>query len=390
MHRKPSLSFRKVSAKDPVSLIAAGLVLAGLSILNSGCGYSDPVTVYEAVPVTRTLDPAMAAGPREPKFRMIAAINDQTDATWFLKMTGSIAQVAAAEIKWQEFLASISFENGDPKWNLPESWRTGEEREMRFATLYSAAGDDAAEISISSLPPGQPLAMNVNRWRGQLGLPPSSEAEIMATLRTVAGDGTTFNIYDARGPVLNTGMGGAPFASGMVPGMPVPGEVANDVHGGIPAAETDSEPAPPDSLTFDPPADWVVGKATSFVASRWSKESDDGPIEMTLMRMNTTDESWQMNLRAWSSQVGMTVEPVTDEVTVAIKVGGADARLARLDGAGTDEEGKPFERSVVVAMFSDLQDNGWVLKLSGSKANVDLNRESFDKFLQSVKFAPKK
>ena len=119
MHRKPGLSFANVSTINPASPVAAALVLAGLSAFNSGCGNSDPVTVYESVPVTRTLDPAMTAAPREPRFRMIAAINDQPNATWFIKMTGTIAQVAAAEIKWQEFLATTRFENGDPKWNLP-------------------------------------------------------------------------------------------------------------------------------------------------------------------------------------------------------------------------------------------------------------------------------
>lgn len=366
---------------------SVGLVLAGLLILATGCGDPDPITVYESIPVTRKIDPADAEAPREPRFRMIAAINDQPEATWFLKMTGSIEQVAVAEIKWQEFLASIRFENGNPEWTLPESWRTGDKREMRFATLFSAAGDDAAEISISSLPPGQPLAMNVNRWRGQLGLASASELEITSALRDVAGAGTTFKVYDARGPQLNTGMGGAPFASGMVPGMPDSSKVAKEKHGVEPVAVT--EPPPPDSLTFDPPTDWVAGKRTSFVAGRWSKESGDGSVEMALMRMNPTDESWQMNIRAWANQVGMTTEPVADEVTETIKVGDADARFARLDGAGIDKDGNPFDRAVVVTMFSDLQENGWVLKLAGSRANVDLYRETFDKFLQSVKFAPK-
>ncbi len=58
-------------------------------------------------------------------------------------------------------------------FTAPEDWTRHEERPGRLAT-FTAAGPDAseAEITVTGFRAGMPLPMNIQRWRGQIGLGP--------------------------------------------------------------------------------------------------------------------------------------------------------------------------------------------------------------------------
>lgn len=65
-------------------------------------------------------------------------------------------------------------------WTLPAGWTTVPgERPMRVATLKTAEATGSAEVSITQFggDVGGQLA-NINRWRGQIGLAPVSQAEL--------------------------------------------------------------------------------------------------------------------------------------------------------------------------------------------------------------------
>jgi hypothetical protein len=74
---------------------------------------------------------------------------------------------------------------------------------------YNVPGADgaAADLSITAFPGdvGGELA-NVNRWRGQLQLPPLGDAELAATTTAVAHDGLNFVVVDIANP-QNPGAG---------------------------------------------------------------------------------------------------------------------------------------------------------------------------------------
>ncbi len=357
-------------------------LLLTILFLSGGCRGKDPVTVHASVPVTRTVEPA-AADDGQARFRMITAINEQPDGTWFFKLTGSLEQVALQESAWEQFLTGVKFARGQPEWDLPTGWEIQPERPMRFATIRAGTSADAPEISVSSLPPGQPLGANVNRWRGQLGLGPIDDVELQRQIRQVQGSDAAFQVYDARGPRLNTGMGAAPFAGGAeMPETPQP--PANR-----PAVPPESIPAPaatqPETIDFQEPDDWTPGTTTSFVAGRWTRGSDAGTLELALMKMNPSEESWRMNVEAWAAQVGLVEKPDVAQLTRPVTVDASTARTLRLDGP-VDSSGQPDGQSVIVAMFEDLQGNGWVVKLSGSAAAVDQYRATFDTFLGSIRF----
>ncbi|HXA44288.1 MAG TPA: hypothetical protein VNZ25_02180 [Candidatus Angelobacter sp.] len=137
--------------------------------------------------------------------RIIAAIQHRDDSTWFFKMTGDGGLVAKQKAAFRELLKSITFSaiapvlaqmpatlppghpdisgsanspanpaapishEGQPAWQVPSGWQEiacGQFLVAKF--LLSGA---AVNVSRSA-GDGGGLAANVNRWRGQIGLPP--------------------------------------------------------------------------------------------------------------------------------------------------------------------------------------------------------------------------
>lgn len=70
-------------------------------------------------------------------------------------------------------------------WSAPAHWKTGPEKAMRKATFLVPGenGSPGAELAVTAFPGdvGGPLA-NVNRWRGQLSLPPLAQEDLNASL----------------------------------------------------------------------------------------------------------------------------------------------------------------------------------------------------------------
>lgn len=85
---------------------------------------------------------------------------------------------------------------GSLKWSLPKGWSELPGGGMRFATFKTPfAGKLEATVVVLPGPAGGELA-NVNRWRGQIALPPLDEAALAkarTTLKTKVG---AVNVYD--------------------------------------------------------------------------------------------------------------------------------------------------------------------------------------------------
>jgi hypothetical protein len=73
-------------------------------------------------------------------------------------------------------------ETAKPTWNVPTGWQEGELAQFLVARFVIQGGGDAvALVNVSKLDgDGGGLLPNVNRWRGQLGLGPITEAEAAA------------------------------------------------------------------------------------------------------------------------------------------------------------------------------------------------------------------
>jgi hypothetical protein len=85
---------------------------------------------------------------------------------------------------------------GALKWSLPKGWTETGGGGMRYATL-KPPGEGRIDVSVVVLPgvAGGELA-NVNRWRGQIGLPALDEASLAAARREVATKAGKVSLYD--------------------------------------------------------------------------------------------------------------------------------------------------------------------------------------------------
>ena len=103
---------------------------------------------------------------------MIVGMFDQPKATWFFKANGNQDIIDDHQAQILELLRGVTFEQGKPKWKLPEGWTVGPKKTSMFAPLATLIIDAASntQLTISSLGPKQDLLANANRWRGQLGL----------------------------------------------------------------------------------------------------------------------------------------------------------------------------------------------------------------------------
>jgi hypothetical protein len=154
--------------------------------------------------------------------RIIGVILHRDNTSWFFKMTGDADLVEKQKPKFISFLKSFQFRDlaapstldlsqlppshpavpgmdagnvtapvadaGDkPTWTVPASWQEGQLTQFLVAKYVIARADGAqAAVNVSLLAgDGGGLAANVNRWRGQLGLPPV--AKILTSSIDVAG-----------------------------------------------------------------------------------------------------------------------------------------------------------------------------------------------------------
>ncbi|HUA66793.1 MAG TPA: hypothetical protein VME24_13160 [Alphaproteobacteria bacterium] len=165
--------------------------------------------------------------------RILGAIQHRDGTAWFFKMTGDAALVEQQKPAFIAFLKSLDFEsqqaqqaqpqlppghpdvNGmtaaspagssssQPNWTVPSAWQplpAGQFLVAKFE-INGNAGTTADVNVSSSAGDGGGLAANVNRWRGQLGLPPVDEVPTV----TFAVPGGQAQLVDLSGNDPQTG-----------------------------------------------------------------------------------------------------------------------------------------------------------------------------------------
>jgi len=174
----------------------------------------------------------------------VAASLPRDGATWFIKMRGDKDVVASAEPVFRDFLKTIHFSGGaietpheapletaaanphgdltgaaaapsgspgdQPNWAVPANWT---EKPPGPMLLKSFAATDssgkAATVTISSFPGdvGGTFA-NVNRWRGQMGLPPVEQDKLDSVTHPLDTSGGKATMVDFTGTDSKTGQPG--------------------------------------------------------------------------------------------------------------------------------------------------------------------------------------
>ena len=155
---------------------------AGLLLLVSGC--KDREIVSYRAPKDPVVAPPAAAG--------IANTNDLP------KDHPPIGPVAAPAAGNDMAATAVPTGSDRLKWTAPAGWTAMPDRPMRKAT-FAIKGDNgaSAELSITAFP-GETggLLANLNRWRGQIGLPPLAAGELDTAVTPVTAGELHFTVVD--------------------------------------------------------------------------------------------------------------------------------------------------------------------------------------------------
>lgn len=363
---------------------ALALLAAAVALSIAGCQRQEEIRTYtvEKFPESGTTDSATPtatnAGPAAQTDRIIGAIVPQGARTWFFKMSGPQEAVSEQMPPFLEFVGSLRFPDGEagaPTWSLPEGWSEETGSGMRQATIHITNIDPALEMSVIQLPSdgGDPegyLLANVNRWRGQLGLPPVAQSELFDSSRTeevlkVPVDGGEATLVNLVGQLNSSPMSSAPFA-GPFGGRPTPPATGG---GASPASE---------ELKYEVPEGWQSTPAGGMRRAAFTIERDGKSAEMTVIVLPGTAGGLLANVNRWRDQVGL--PPVSEDELASsshqLEVDGRTAHSVQLDG----------EAESILGVILQQPEQSWYFKLKGDNQLVSDERPAFDEFVRSVKF----
>jgi hypothetical protein len=372
--------------------------LLGLSLLLMlpaawGCYQQEQIRSYT---VDKVAEIEPAGSKQGESQRMLAAIMLPGGDAWFFKLTGPVAAVDEVEAEVREFVESVTFNRGQPEWKAPEAWQRQPGSQFRYATLEIPQGEQKPlELSVTTLPHAQSdtyVLDNVNRWRGQLSLPPLTLANLAQEVETlnVAGVPTTW--VDITG---KAGAGGMrpPFMAGPVSDAPVAESLTKEPAatqvpseqplGPEPVTSQPLGPQPPPStidsggIAFAKPATWTQKEGSAFRKLAFDVNGKAGTGEVTVIQLAAQAGGLLANVNRWRGQVQLapfSPEQLEDAVE-QVPLGDEQAQLVEL--IGTDQ-------GILGAMLSQ-PDKTWFVKFQGDAALAKAERENFEAFLASLK-----
>jgi hypothetical protein len=356
-----------------------------LAVLSgAGCRPAEQITAYSVpkpdsiipsgeeklTPANRTeRKPAAAAVPA----RMLAAIFITEKSGWFFKATGDIEKLAAKEAEFKQFLESVRFpDEQKPTWKLPEGWvDRGEGSEFRLTTI--TMGDDAPplELAVSRLDRSVPdergfVLININRWRGQLGLSQLDPDELADSTTKLEIDGKNCYVLNAVGEMAAGGGMRPPFAGASPTTTSLPPETA----GKAPAQESE--------LKYEKPAGWQDGKLSQFRQAAFEVKAEDEQVEITVTTVPLGTGTLLANVNRWREQVGQKPiqEADLDTSVKTIPVGDKEGKYVDLT-EGASGKG-------LLGVILESGNRMWFVKLIGNADLAKREQTNFEAFVKSL------
>jgi hypothetical protein len=359
-----------------------GLALAAAA----GCGPEERIVTY-TVPKPELIDPTLvqaAASQREQQ--MLGAIVLADEVGWFFKLVGDPLAVGKLNDPFAKFVTEADFTGSEPKWDLPADWKQLPGNDFRFATIEIPAGEEGAkplELTVSSLPrrPDESAEeytlANLNRWRGQLALPPI-EAEQLSDY-TVKEKVSGLDAWLVNMQGTGSGTMAGPFAGGA--GGPFAGG-ASPAGSAAPVSPSAGPDAPSQSpITYVVPEGWLPGRMNQFRKAAFEIQSDSEKAELTVIDLSPSP--LLANVDRWGKEVG--IAEVTDadlsKYVSKTTVDGLESDLVSLVGP---QDASP--RLATLGAIVPRENQFWFVKLKGDAALVERERANFESFLKSLKF----
>ncbi|HEX5106646.1 MAG TPA: hypothetical protein VFV87_22655, partial [Pirellulaceae bacterium] len=330
--------------------------LAALVLLAAGCGQREQITSY-TVKKPELIDPTHAAAPTDAKPQQIlGAIVVLDESGWFFKVTGDPAQVEPQRDTFLSLVKSIRFSNGPdprPNWDLPEGWRELPGDQFRFATLQMPTDQGSLDLAISmlsrSVEADEFVLVNVNRWRGQVGLSDVDQAELADSSNKFQVDGHDCTFVNLVGESSGGGMGRAPFAPFAGGASAAPGSSPTE-----PVRPKSAATSAGDELVFEAPKGWTPGKTTEFRRAAFSVTDGDNKVEITVIPLGAGSGSLLENVNRWRGQVGL---KAAQEVAGVKKIETLGIEGDYVELQGPDQS--------MLAVMAPVGDRVWYIKLLG-------------------------
>ena len=325
-----------------------------------GCWKSDQITRYRV---------------KKPD-GIVAAIIQNGGQMWFFKMAGPRPEVSVKADAFRTFIESVRFsgpDDQDPTWQLPDGWRRQPGEGMRHATLQIGADDRPLELTVIALPldgddPDQQILMNVNRWRGQLGLPAIERSRLPEETDQLAWANGTARLFDRSGHLGPTPGATAGASTGPPPMRRPPG----------PAAANLSR-AP----TYETPEGWNEVRAAGMRKAAFEVRVGQQQAEITIIDLPEKAGGLFANVDRWHDQVGLgrITQEQFDRQVQEIDVGGKVGHYVELVGPEDAEPRKSILGVIVVA-----GGKSWFVKLTGDAPLAEREKGRFKSFVQSIRF----
>jgi len=310
-------------------------------------------------------------------------------------------------------------------WQKPDGWEEQPGKSMRVGSfLVTGSEGRKAELAVTTFAGdvGGDFA-NVNRWRGQIQLPPITEAELPAAITSlnlpaghfqlvdlVSTDALLDGKYKARilGAWLKqpertwffklageNDLVGAQRETFLAflrtvefPPAGVPAEpAANTNNLPVPAPITTKSisagPAPDAGLSWTAPSTWTPKPLGRMRRGSYSINSVNGTeVDLSITMFAAASNPLLENINRWRRQLSLTpiAEAQVNETTTAIANG--DLKFTVVDLPGTSvTDGSPSRTIGAILYFGD---EAWFFKLSGPDAAVAAQKTAFLDFLKTV------
>jgi hypothetical protein len=327
------------------------LVFGALAILAGGCRKPEEVRHYQA--------------PKDPMWRMVAAIVPAANETWFFKVVAPPRRLSASMDEFTGFIRSLKIAES-VTWTLPPGWTAESGSGERRSTLRFGKDDPRLEVSVVRLPADAGgVLQNVNRWRGQLGLDSIGEAALASQSTPLEVSGAKVILVDLQGPrkpAMGPKMGGS-------------------MGGPEPERASPEKPSMADYRSmfgYQVPGGWVENpkpQKDRILEFRAGEGGSAALVTLSIFPGMTGDVA--MNVNRWRQQAGLEpLEPAAAE--------GMARTMTFLNRDGFYVEVLGASRGIICVFVLDQQASMF-LKMDGTAETVDRQKPLFHAFLQSLK-----
>jgi hypothetical protein len=317
------------------------------------------------------------------------------------------------------------------KYVLPAGWQEKPASQMRVASF--GISEDGKNADVSVIPLGGMAGgdfANVNRWRGQVGLPSLADDEIAKLAEKISVGAQPADLYDITGgaqriiavifhrddvawffkvtgdadlvekqkPAFVSFLKSVQFgAPALAPAMdmsqlppshppidgtslgnqnfPVPNSSTTVIGGINPSSDKSSWTIPPDWKQIDP---------GPMLSAKFSITGNDGSAEVNILSSGM-DSGLAANVNRWRGQLGLPPVAQADEfskMVSSVDVGSGKAQVVDLNGT----DSKTAKPARLVGIIVPQNGQTWFYKLMGDEPVVAQQKDAFIQFVQSAKY----